>query len=81
MITSEEEIDFDQWDDDEYDIQGMKTDHEFNNFNPENAEKYRYINQIQESFANGQFTQAREMCASRGFNCGLERYKFDGHED
>lgn len=81
MITSEEEIDFDQWDDDEYDVQGMKTDQQFNNFNPDNVEKYRYINQIQESFANGQFTQAREMCASHGFNYELERFKFDGHED
>lgn len=80
MNNSDEEIDFDQWDDDLYDVEGMRVDHRNGNFNPDNAENYRYINQIQESFANGQFTQAREMCERHGLTYQLERYKFDGYE-
>jgi hypothetical protein len=77
---TEEEIDFDQWDDSEYDVEGMKVDHKYGNFSPDNAEKYSHANMIQESFANGQFTQAKEFCARYGFTYELERYKFNGRE-
>lgn len=79
--AAEEEIDFDQWDDDLYDVEGMRIDRRNGNFNPEDAERYLHANQVRESFINGQFEQAREMCESYGFNYELERYKFDGHED
>lgn len=80
MSQSDEEIDFDQWDDDEYDVDGMKFDHAHGNFRPEDADRYLFTNQIAASFANGQFTQAKQMCAARGLNYELERYKFDGFE-
>lgn len=72
---------FDQWDPDDYDVEGMRFDYRHGNFNPVDAERYQHTNRLRDSFINGQFTQAREICARHGMDYDLERYKFDGYED
>jgi len=73
-------VDFEQWDSDDYDVEGMEFDHNHGNFNPEDAERYRHTSRLLESFHNGLFTQAKDICARHGMNYALERYKFDGYE-
>lgn len=77
MIKTKDQIDFSQWDAAEYDVQGMKLDYANNNFQQGDAERYRHTNQVRESLINGQFTQAREMCASYGlyYDQELERFR------
>lgn len=69
-------IDFDQWDAKIYDVEAMKYDYTNGNFNPDDAENYNHANMIRDSFVNGQFSQAQELCAEHGFNYAVEREKF-----
>lgn len=76
MVKSEEQIDFSQWDEPNYDVQGMLSDYASNNFQQDDAERYRHTNLVQESFVNGQFKQAREMCGRYALLYDLELEKF-----
>ena len=65
-----------EYDSGEYDTEAMEIDARNGNFSAENAEDYRHENIVQASLYNGQFTQARNQCASYGLNYELELYKF-----
>lgn len=64
------------YDSGEYDTEAMEIDARNGNFSKDNAEDYRHENRVLASLVNGQFTQAREECASYGLNYELELYKF-----
>lgn len=55
-------------DSDEYDTEAMGIDDRNGNFSPERADDYLQTNIILASLANGQFTQAKQQCASYGFH-------------
>jgi hypothetical protein len=74
---TEDEIDFDQWDDSEYDVEAMKIDERNGNFDVDNSEEYRHENIVQASIMNGQFTQAREQCEKYGLNYEVEKARAD----
>ncbi len=69
-----------EYDSSEYDTEAMEIDERNGNFSPERAEEYRHENIVQNSFINGQFTQARQQCRSFGLNYELEFYKFQKGE-
>lgn len=70
------DFNIDDIDSDEYDTEGIACDIRNNNFSEDRLEEYRHENQVLASFVNGQFTQARKLCASYGLNYELELYKF-----
>ena len=70
------DFNIDDIDSDEYDTEGIAIDIRNNNFSEDRLEEYRHENQVLDSFVNGQFTQARNLCASYGLNYELELYKF-----
>lgn len=72
---------FDEYDDSEYDVEAMQQDHANGNFSEDNADDYRHENIVRASLVNGQFTQARQQCATYGLNYGVERFKFYGVEE
>jgi hypothetical protein len=55
-------------DSDDYDTEAMLIDDSNGNFSPDNTEDYRVENIVIASLLNGQFTQAKEQCASFGLN-------------
>ena len=69
-------IDFDQWDDSEYDVEGMRTDHRNGNFSEDDADDYRHENIVRASLVNGQFEQAKGQCQHFGMDYEVERNKF-----
>ena len=70
----------DEYDSSDYDTEAMRIDQRHGNFSPERAEDYRHENIVRASLINGQFTQARQQCASYGLTYELELFKFQhGH--
>ena len=71
-----EPIDLSAYDSGDYDTEAMEIDARHGNFSPDRAEDYRHENIVRASLVNGQFTQARQQCASYGLAYGEELLKF-----
>lgn len=66
----------DRYDSDYYDTEAMLIDLRNRNFSEDRAEDYRHENIVHASLNNGQFTQAKQQCASYGLNYEVELLKF-----
>jgi hypothetical protein len=64
-------------DSDDYDTEAIAIDLANGNFDAERVEDYRHENIVRASLVNGQFSQARQQCASYGLNYEVEKLKFD----
>lgn len=68
-----------QLDRDVFDVDAIRCDVRNNNFSADRLDEYRKENIVQDSFFNGQFSQAREQCRSYGLNYESELSRFRNH--